>query len=163
VQFRIEDPQLANASLSVSPGGLVVVLGGGGFADNLQGDARRVVAWFPEAELLQGLAAREEGRVGDRQEEIGVNAEASVGLVPAAGEVDGDEGVDAEALGPGEEDQLEEGDGAVVEGVLGHVFDVEEGARERRRGEGDDGLGHAESRVAHRFWPTAWTPVVSAG
>jgi hypothetical protein len=142
VEFGVEDPQFANAGLRVSPGGLVVVLFRRGFADDFESNARGIVAWFPETELLQGLAPIGKRRMGDRQKEIRVNADAGVGLVPAAGEVDGDEGVEAKAPGPGEEDQLEEGDGAVVEGVLGHVFFVEEGAREGRNREDNNRLGH---------------------
>jgi hypothetical protein len=144
VEFRVEDPEFPGAGLAVGPGGFFVVLVGGGFADDLDGDARRSVARLPEAKLLQRTATVEKRRMGDREEEVGVDADAGVGSVPAASEVAGDEGVEVKALDPPGEDLSEECKDLIVEGVLGHVVEVEEGAREGRREGRHDVLGHGE-------------------
>jgi hypothetical protein len=103
-----------------------------------------VVSRFPETKLLEGTATVEERRMREGEEEIGVDADTGVGFIPAASEVDGDEGVEVETLDPGEKDQFEQGNGLMVEGVLGQVVAVEEGAREGRSEGRNDVLGHEE-------------------
>lgn len=119
----IEDPQLADTEVDVADLGVEVVLVRRGRADDLDGEPRRGVVVLPDTQLFHRV---EVGRGGLDQADVGVDADAGVPRVPAAGEVAGHEDVAPGARGPRGDDRLQQLDDSVVERRLGRVVVLEQ-------------------------------------